>query len=166
MLDLRLKAYAAAAAVFALDRLTKRIIDTHVSNFDTYNVIPGFFDIVRSQNRGVAFGLFNDSTSEWRTTLLVVASLAAVVLVSALLWRPERLDLDRLSLWGFALILGGAAGNVFDRIVWGQVTDFLLFYIGSYQWPAFNAADSAIVIGSALLLTDLLRPKRQAANVS
>jgi signal peptidase II len=164
MADLRLKAYGAAAAVFAVDRLTKRIIDTHVSNFDTYKVIPGFFDIVRSQNRGVAFGLFNDSTSEWRTTLLVVVSLAAVVLVSVLLWRPERLD--RLSLWGFALIMGGAAGNVFDRIVWGQVTDFLLFYIGPYQWPAFNAADSAIVIGSGLLVMDLLRPKRQAANVS
>jgi signal peptidase II len=164
MADLRLKAYGAAAAVFAVDRVTKRIIDARVSNYDTYKVIPGFFDIVRSQNRGVAFGLFNDSTSEWRTTLLVVASLAAVVLVGGLLWRPERLD--RLSLWGFALILGGAAGNVFDRIVWGQVTDFLLFYVGSYQWPAFNAADSAIVIGSGLLLMDLLRPKRQAANVS
>ena len=61
------------------------------------------------------------------------------------------------------MILGGAAGNVFDRIVWGRVTDFLLFYVGRYQWPAFNVADSAIVIGSGLLLLDLLRPKRQAA---
>ena len=164
MPDLRLKAYGAAAAVFALDMATKRFIDRHVSDFDTYKVIPGFFDIVHSENRGVAFGLFNDSTSEWRTMLLVVVSLAAVVLVSALLWHPERLD--RLSLSGFTLILGGAAGNVFDRIVWGHVTDFLLFYIGSYQWPAFNAADSAIVIGSGLLLTDLLRSRRQAANVS
>jgi len=164
MADLRLKAYGAAAAVFALDRITKRLIETRVSDADTYRIIPGFFDIVRSENRGVAFGLFNDSTSEWRTMLLVVAALAAVVLIGALLWRPERLD--RLSLFGFALILGGAAGNVFDRIVWGQVTDFLLFYIGSYQWPAFNAADSAIVIGSGLLVLDLLKPKRQAANVS
>jgi len=164
MVDLRLKGYGAAAAVFALDRVTKRLIESHVSNFDSLRVIPGFFDIVRSENRGVAFGLFNDSTSEWRTILLIAGSLAAVVLVSALLWRPERLD--RFSLWGFALILGGAAGNVFDRIVWGRVTDFLLFYIGSYQWPAFNAADSAIVIGSGLLILDLLRPKRQAANVS
>jgi len=164
MADLRLKAYTGAAGVFALDMATKRFIDRHVSNFDTYRVIPGFFDIVRSENRGVAFGIFNDSASEWRTTLLVVASLLAVVLIGAMLWRPERLD--RLSLAGFALIMGGAAGNVFDRIVWGHVTDFLLFYIGTYQWPAFNAADSAIVIGSALLLTDLVRARRQAANVS
>src|SRR5947199_6834642 len=109
MVDIRLKAYIAAAAVFALDRLTKWIIETRVSAMDTYRVIPGFFDIVRSENRGVAFGIFNDSTSEWRTTLLIVLSLAAVVFVSAMLWRPERLD--RSSFWGLALILGGAAGN-------------------------------------------------------
>ena len=70
-----------------------------------------------------------------------------------------------LLLWGLTLILGGAAGNVFDRIVSGQVTDFLQFYIGDYHWPTFNVADSAIVIGSGLLLLDQLRPKRQAANV-
>ncbi len=161
--DPRLKAYGAAAAVFALDRLTKWIIDTRVSFSDTFKVIPGFFDIVRSQNSGVAFGLLNDSTWEWRTALLVAASLAAVVVVSVMLWKAHRLD--RLSLWGLALILGGAAGNVFDRIVSGRVTDFLLFYIRDYQWPAFNVADSAIVVGSGLLMLDLLRPKR-TANVS
>jgi signal peptidase II len=79
------------------------------------------------------------------------------------LWRPDRLD--RVSRWGFALILGGAAGNVVDRILWGRVTDFLLFYIRDYQWPAFNVADSAIVVGSSLLALALLRPKPQAANV-
>jgi signal peptidase II len=163
MVDLRVKAYGAAGAVFVLDRLTKWIIERSVSFFDTYKVIPGFFDIVRSQNRGVAFGIFNDSTSEWRTTLLVVASMVAVVLVSVMLWNARRLD--RWSIWGFALILGGAAGNVFDRIVWGRVTDFLLLYVGDYQWPTFNVADSAIVVGSGLLLIDLLRSKRQTANV-
>lgn len=162
--DARWKAYGAAAAVFVLDRLTKWLIEARVSFADTFRVIPGFFDIVHSENRGVAFGIFNDSTSEWRTGLLVAASLAAVVLVGGLLWRAERLD--RATMWGFAMILGGAAGNVFDRLAFGKVTDFLLFYIGSYQWPAFNAADSAIVIGSGLLLLDMLRPKRQAANVS
>jgi signal peptidase II len=164
MADLRLKAYGAAAVVFALDRATKWIIEDRVSFVDTYRVIPGFFDIVHSQNRGVAFGMFNDSTSQWRTVLLVVVAVAAVAMLSALLWNAQRLD--RLSLWGFALILGGAAGNVFDRIVWGRVTDFLEFYIGEYHWPTFNLADTAIVIGSALLVMDLLRPKRQAENVS
>jgi len=161
MLDLRYKAYTVAAGVFALDRLTKWIIDTKVSFFDTYRVIPGFFDIVRSQNRGVAFGIFNDSNSEWRTTLLVAASMVAVAVVSVMLWNARRLD--RLSSWGLSLILGGAAGNVFDRIVAGKVTDFLLFYIRDYQWPTFNMADTAIVIGCSLLLIEQFRHKRQPA---
>ena len=163
MLDLRLKAYSVALSVIALDRLSKWLVETYVSAMDTLRVIPGFFDIVHSENRGVAFGIFNDSTSEWRTALLIVLSLAAVVFVSAMLWRPDRLD--RWSFWGLSLILGGAAGNVFDRILWGRVTDFLDFYVGTYHWHTFNNADSAIVIGSGLLLVDLLRPKRQAANV-
>jgi len=163
MVDIRWRAYGAALGLFALDRLTKRIIEARVSFIDSHKVIPGFFDIVHSENRGVAFGIFNDATSTWRTTLLIIASLGAVVLVSAMLWNAQRLD--RFSRWGFALILGGAAGNVFDRIVSGRVTDFLLFYIGNYQWPACNVADSAIVVGSGLLLIDLLRPRRQAANV-
>ncbi len=161
--DVRWKAYGMAAAVFALDRITKWIIDTRVSFLDSYRVIPGFFDIVHSQNRGVAFGLFNESTWEWRTTLLVLTSLAAVIVVTIMLWNARRLD--RLSVWGLSLILGGAAGNVFDRMVWGHVTDFLLFYVRDYQWPAFNMADSAIVVGSGLLMIDLLRSKR-TANVS
>ena len=163
MLDLRFKAYGAAAAVFAFDRFTKWIVETRISFIDTHRVIPGFFDIVHSQNRGVAFGLFNDGVSEWRTPLLLLFSLAAVVIVAVILWNAERLD--RLSLAGFSLILGGAAGNVFDRLVWGRVTDFLEFYVGDYHWPTFNIADSAIVIGSGLLLIELLRPKRQVANV-
>ena len=164
MADLRWKAYAAAAAVLALDRLSKWLIESRVSFLDSYSVIPGFFEIVHSQNRGVAFGMFNDSNSEWRTLLLVIGSIAAVVVISAMLWKAERLD--RKTMWGCALILGGAAGNLLDRVLWGQVTDFLLFHVGEYQWPTFNVADSAIVIGSGLLLLDLVRAKRQAANVS
>jgi signal peptidase II len=163
MPDLRYQGYGAAAAVFALDRLTKWIVETRVSLVESYRVIPGFFDIVHFTNRGVAFGLLDHSASGWQTSLLVVFQLLVVVLLSALLWSPRRLD--RHSLWGFSLILGGAAGNLFDRIAWGRVTDFLLVYIGRYQWPAFNAADSAVVIGCGLLLLDLLRPKRQAAHV-
>jgi signal peptidase II len=127
------------------------------------HIIPGFFDIVRSQNRGVAFGLFNESTSEWRTLLLVAAALVAVGLVAMMLWDAQKLD--RFSLWGLSLILGGAAGNVFDRIVFGQVTDFLDFYVGSYHWYTFNLGDSAIVIGSGLLLLHLFGSKEQTANV-
>lgn len=164
MADLRWKAYGTAALIFALDRFSKWLVETHISAMDTYHVIPGFFDIVHSENRGVAFGILNDSPSEWRTTVLVVLAGAAVIFVAAMLWNAQRLD--RASFWGLSLILGGAAGNVFDRAMWGKVTDFLDFYFRDYHWHTFNVADSAIVAGSCLLLIDLLRPRRQAANVS
>jgi signal peptidase II len=163
MADIRVRAYGIAAAVFALDRLTKWIVETRVSFSDTYRVIPGFFDIVRSENRGVAFGIFNDSTSGLRTMLLVVLSLAAVVGVGFMLRKARHMD--PASLWALSLILGGAAGNVFDRILRGRVTDFLELYLGNYHWPTFNVADSAIVIASGLLVLDLLRPKSKVANV-
>ena len=164
MVDRRYIAYGCAAAVFALDRLTKWLVETRLGFEDTVKVIPGFFDIVRSQNRGVAFGIFNDSSFPWRTALLIAVALVAVVVVSWILRRPEALD--RRAFWGLTLVLGGAAGNLFDRALTGQVTDFLLLYAGDFQWPAFNVADSAVVVGSALLLLDLVKPKRQAANVS
>jgi len=163
MAEGRFRAYAVAAGVFGLDRLTKRIIEQRVSESATYKVIPGFFDIVHSENRGVAFGILNDSAVEWRSVALILVAVAAVIFVSAYLWRARHIDAPLL--WGLALILGGAAGNAFDRIVSGRVTDFLEFYIGEYHWPTFNVADSAIVIGSGLLLVDMLRSKRQAANV-
>lgn len=161
--DQRVRAYGIATAVFALDRLTKWLIETRFSFTDTYKVIPGFFDIVRSENRGVAFGIFNDSSSELRTTALVVLSLAAVLGIGFVLRKAQQMD--AASLWALSLILGGAAGNVFDRIVRGRVTDFLELYIRDYHWPTFNVADSAIVIASSLLAIDLLRPKRRVANV-
>ncbi len=162
MPDPRVKALGLAAAVFAADRLSKWIIETRVGFHETYSVIPGFFDIVHSQNRGVAFGLFNDSTSEWRTLLLIALSLGVVVLLAAMLWQSARND--RLTLYGLGIVMGGALGNVFDRVAWGRVTDFLEFYVGTLHWPTFNIADSAIVVGSGLLLLDLLRPRRQAAQ--
>jgi len=161
-LDPRLKAYSLSAAVFALDRVTKSFIESHVSPFDVHSVIPGFFDIVHSQNRGVAFGILNESTSPWRTVVLIVFAAVALVLVAGLIWKASRLD--RWTTTGLALVLGGAAGNLYDRILWGRVTDFLEFYIGEYHWPTFNVADSCIVIGSGLLLLELLRPKRQPAG--
>jgi signal peptidase II len=161
--DIRLKTYSAAAAVFALDRFTKSLIERGVATNEALSVIPGFFDIVHSQNRGVAFGILNDSHSDWRTAVLTVVSAAAVAVISVMLWNARRMS--GLSVWGLALVLGGAAGNVFDRIAYGQVTDFLDVYVGSYHWPAFNVADSAIVIGGGLFVLDALRSKQQAANV-
>src|SRR6266576_5541439 len=154
--------YGLSAAIFALDRITKQIIETRVSVRDTHTVIPGFFDIVHARHRGAAFSMFADSTSPWRPFFLIGLSLAALVLVAGILRNTSRLD--RPTAVGLSLILGGALGNVFDRIVSGAVPDFLDFYIGDLHWPAFNVADSAIVIGSGLLLLSLLRPKQQPAG--
>jgi signal peptidase II len=162
MADSRWRAYGLAAGVFTLDRLTKAFIEANVSAFDVHTVIPGFFDIVHSQNRGVAFGIMNESTSAWRTLVLIGFSAAALLLVAGLLWRASRMD--RWTVTGLALVLGGAAGNLFDRVMWGHVTDFLEFYIGSLHWPTFNVADSSIVIGSGLLLLELLKTRRQPAG--
>jgi len=162
---IRVKACALAAAVVVLDRITKWIVQTRVSPADTYSVIPGFFDIVHWENRGVVFGFLDDSVSEWRTAILIALSLVCAGLVGRFLWKTHR-SLDRLSLFGFAMIAGGVAGNLLDRVVRGRVTDFLLFYIGQYQWPAFNVADSALSVGSGLVLLDLLLSRHKAANVS
>jgi signal peptidase II len=164
MPDARVKSFALSAGVFVVDRITKWLVERYVSVADDIKVIPGLFDIVHSENRGVAFGVFNDSESPWRTTLLIVLSMVAVIAVSAMLWRAKRLD--GLQCWAFALVLGGAAGNLFDRMIYGRVTDFLLFYIGDHQWPAFNAADSSLVAGCGLLILEQFRGKHGNANVS
>ena len=151
-----------ALAVLLLDRFTKRLVAKEISLHDSITVIKRVFYITHVENRGAAFGLFAESTSEWRTVLLIGFSVVALIALIVMLWRSSRLD--RKTAIALALILGGAVGNVFDRVRWGSVTDFLLFYIGSHQWPAFNAADSAIVIGSGLLLLDFVKFKRQPAH--
>jgi signal peptidase II len=152
-MDRRLVSFGIASGVVILDRLTKMWIDASVSIWDTYVVIPHFFNIVHTQNRGAAFGLFADSSSEWRGFLLMGVSLAVLALVAVLLWQfPQQAAKSQwVSRLGLALVLGGAIGNLYDRAVYGSVTDFLEFYIGRYHWPAFNVADSAITIGAALL---------------
>ena len=128
MVDARVKAYGAAGAVVVLDRVTKRLVETRLSFTDSRSVIPGFFDIIRSQNRGAAFGMFNDSAFEWRTALLVLVSAVAIGLILVMLWNARRMDGRTVA--ALALILGGAAGNEIDRVASGRVTDFLLFYVG------------------------------------
>lgn len=155
----RLAAFSLSAGVFAADRVTKLCIETYMSLSDVHTVIPGFFDIVHSQNRGAAFSMFAESSDAWRAFLLIGVAAVAMVFIAGMLWGAARLD--RATRVALSLIFGGAAGNLFDRIATGTVTDFLDFYVGTLHWPAFNLADSAIVIGSGLLLLDLLKPKRQ-----
>ncbi len=152
-----------AFVILALDRLTKWVIGQKIALHENVTVIPGFFRLTHVQNRGAAFGLFSDSASEYKVAVLVLFSLVALVVVSALLWKnSHRLTTTGV---GLALILGGALGNLWDRIVTGHVVDFLLFYLGSYQWPAFNVADTAIVVGAALLVAEILFAKPPAQRI-
>lgn len=158
----RLAALVFAAGVFSLDLATKTLIRARVGFWDTYVVIPGLLNIVRAENRGIAFGLFSDGGGEWRSLALIAVSAAILAFVASLLWQPGRQGgLVRAAL---ALVLGGAAGNLYDRILHGAVTDFIDLHLGRYHWPAFNVADSAITIGAALLLADLWRGRRREAQ--
>ena len=146
-----------ALFVLALDRYTKWLISHRLSVHDSITVIPGFFRIVHAENPGAAFGMFADSPSPWKIVLLILFSIIALLIVSTLLWRnSHRLTSTGV---GLSLILGGAVGNLWDRLVSRHVVDFLLFYVGRYQWPAFNVADSAIVIGACLLVFEILFTK-------
>ncbi len=153
-----------ALLVVLLDRATKWIVAKDVSLHDGIQVIPGFFRITHIENRGAAFGLFADSPAQWKITMLVLFSIVALVVVSALLWRNSH-AMTTTGV-GLALILGGAIGNLWDRLLNGRVVDFLLFYIGRYQWPAFNVADSAIVCGAGLLAIEILFAKAPAPEKS
>ncbi|HTK94512.1 MAG TPA: signal peptidase II [Terriglobales bacterium] len=140
--------------VLVLDRVTKWMVSENIALHDTIQVIPGFFRLTHVQNRGAAFGLFAESPSEWKVGLLVLFSVVALVVVSALLWRNSHAF--NLTGTALALILGGAVGNLWDRLLSGHVVDFLDFYIDTYHWPAFNVADSAIVVGATLLVAEIL----------
>ena len=155
--------FLTALAVLLLDRVTKWMVEGHIELHDTIQVIPGFFRLTHVQNRGAAFGLFAESPSEWKVGVLVLFSVIALVVVSALLWRNSH----ALTMTGsaLALILGGAIGNLWDRLLSGHVVDFLDFYVDTYHWPAFNVADSAIVIGAVLLVAEILFKPSTEENV-
>jgi signal peptidase II len=125
-------------------------------------VVPGFFRITHTENTGAAFSLFADSPAHWKTAMLISFSVVAMIVVSVLLWKQSR----ALTMTGIALslILGGAVGNLWDRVASGRVVDFLLFYVKTYQWPVFNLADSAIVVGASLLVLEIIfgQPNRTA----
>ncbi|HYA17872.1 MAG TPA: signal peptidase II [Bryobacteraceae bacterium] len=158
----RIAAFVIAFGVFILDRWSKYLVESGLSFSDTRTVIPGFFNIVRSENPGIAFGIFQDNPTHDRTLILVTFSILAVVLLAAMLWRIDRLDF--LSGIAMSFIFGGAMGNVYDRIHVGHVTDFLDFYVDSYHWYTFNIADSAICVGAALLILGILINRPQEAK--
>jgi signal peptidase II len=159
----RLRTAAIAAAVVVIDRVTKMYIQSAYTSWDVTPVIPGFVNIVHTENPGAAFGILADSPSQWSSMLLVTISLVVMAIIGVMLWRPRPTAMQAPGLVsvGLALVFGGALGNVWDRLFRGTVTDFLQVFFGSYEFPSFNAADSAITVGAALLLMDLWRTRHQ-----
>ena len=162
----RLVPFLIAACVVVLDRLTKAIIKAHVSASDSLTVVPGFFNIVHTENPGIAFGMLASASGAWRDVLLIGFSAAVLVAISAVLLRSHS-QLDAWLRAGLGFILGGAFGNLYDRIVNGTVTDFVEVHAGPHYFPAFNVADSAITVGACLLLLDMWRAReRKVSHVS
>ena len=143
------------AATLAFDRWTKALIQKRFDLNASMSVIDGFFNITYVRNTGVAFGIFSSISSPAKSVLLsVFTACAAVVVITFSVRTPAH---NRLLQIALSLVLGGALGNLYDRLAYGYVVDFLELYAGSYHWPSFNVADSAISIGVALLAIEIIR---------
>ncbi len=151
-----------ALGIVLLDQATKLWIQNHMVLYTTRPVIPDFFNIVYVLNRGAAFGFLNRTDIAWQTYFFFAATALAVMIIVHLL-RMARND-DKLLIIGLGSILGGAVGNLIDRIKTGEVVDFLDFYWKSYHWPAFNVADIAIFLGSLALLVAFYRLRRPTSG--
>jgi signal peptidase II len=150
--------FGLAAAVIVLDYLTKWVVLASFAPGER-RAVTGFFNLVLAFNKGAAFSLLADAPG-WQGPLLAGFALIAAVFVSWLLLRPGG---RRLYHAGLALILGGALGNLVDRLRFGHVVDFLDFHAFGWHWPAFNVADSAICIGAALVILDGFMPQDKRA---
>ena len=140
---------AAALAIVAADQATKLLVLDRFAPGESLTVTP-FFDLVLVYNKGAAFS-FLASAAGWQTPLLIGVSLVAIAILATMLMRnPSRRLLDS----GLTLILGGAAGNLVDRVAYGKVVDFLLFHAYGWSYPAFNVADSAITVCAAILIIE------------
>lgn len=162
----KLRYLAVTLGIVAFDQATKYWAYTHLRNNEDVTVITSCFKLSYVENRGIAFGLFNNSHNTAKTLVLSGISLLAVVLVSYFILTTA--PYKRLLLVALTLILGGIIGNMVDRIHLQFVIDFLELYFGSYHWPNFNIADAAICIGAGLLTIDILTDKETVSenNVS
>jgi len=151
-----------AGAVVALDQATKAAIERLLSLHESRTLIEGLLQLTSVRNRGAAFGLFSSASLPYQSTMFAVLSLLALLAIGVYAWKlPPS---SRLPRSGLALIMGGALGNLLDRVRLGYVIDFVDAYWGPHHWPAFNAADSAISIGVCLLVLDiLLQPSTEPA---
>lgn len=148
----------AAAAVFALDRASKgAILDFFEASYRQEIAIGPYINIVMVWNRGMSFGMFNDHGAAGRWALAIVA-LGIVAGLAVWLFRTT----DRWLALALGFVIGGAIGNIFDRLVYGAVADFVDVHYNMHHWPAFNVADSAILIGVVIMLWDVMFRKRSA----
>lgn len=143
------------AVVLATDQATKHAVEKYTTTDYFHVVIPGLLNLIHTHNPGVAFSMFANAHSPAVRFLLVLFSLGVIVFLFWLL-AAERAG-GRIGQIGMALIIGGAVGNVVDRLTRRGVTDFIDLHIGNHHWPTFNVADSAIVIGAVLVLMELFR---------
>lgn len=141
--------FVLAAAVVLADQLTKAVVRGRFALGERLE-ITGFFNMVLVYNKGAAFSFLSEAPG-WQTPLLIAFAVVAIGILGTLIVRSPR---RRLMCTGFALILGGALGNLIDRFRYGQVVDFLDFHAAGWHWPAFNVADSAISIGALLLILE------------
>jgi signal peptidase II len=139
-----------AVAVAIVDQLTKLWIMTTFALHEQQNIIPGVFDLVYVTNTGAAFGFLAGSKNLLRQAFFVAVAIIALIVIVFAYGHLKRQG--RIFVYALGLIAGGAVGNLIDRLRFGSVVDFLDFYLGSYHWPAFNVADSAITVGVALFL--------------
>ncbi|MGI4855064.1 MAG: signal peptidase II [Janthinobacterium lividum] len=154
-----------AVLIIALDRVTKILVAKKVAMGSAIAIIPGFFRITHVLNTGAAFSMFSDSASPLAVRIgLIIFSVVATLVVLFMLWRYGRTW--SLASIGFALVLGGAIGNLYDRMALHYVIDFLEVRIVGYHWPDFNVADSAISIGAVLLLVEMIWPRHAVVNTA
>ena len=146
--------YLIALGIILLDRATKLAIVQTLRLGQGIPVVPGFFDIVFALNPGAAFGFLATLSDRVRNPLFILVSILAVILI--LFYHTRYLRSHRLVSVALGLVLGGAVGNLIDRLHYGMVVDFLDVHVGPYHWPAFNVADSAISIGVCLIILDML----------
>ena len=155
--DKYIKLVSVAGLVVLLDQITKALILHNMPLYNSISVIPGFFNLTHVQNPGGAFGFMANQSPNLRIILFLIVSFLAICLILFLYINTPKTH--PLLATGFAMIFGGAIGNLIDRIRFGKVVDFLDFYIGNLHWPAFNVADSSVSVGIAIFIFHLLFKK-------
>ena len=151
-----------AGAIVALDQVAKALIDRYMDLHQSHTIVEGLARLTYVQNRGAAFGILSDADLPYQSVLFSVVSILALGAIAVYAWRLPITS--RLPQTALALIMGGALGNLLDRMRLGYVIDYVDVYWGRHHWPAFNVADSAISIGVALLVLDILRSPQPDAT--